>query len=326
MSGSSIMVADIGGTNARFAAYIGGDPVITATYDTANCDDLAAVAAGFCETMPQPPTVAVAAVAGPVRDGVATLTNGRHSLSGQALSRATGARRACVINDFAAAAWATPGLTPQDVTVISGASDLPPGTRVAIGPGTGLGVGAMIYDGHRYHAVAGEGGHMGVGPRDLFEISVFNALYADWPEVFFGHPLKVEAEALLSGSGLPRLYRAVQSVEGAAPTDVNAATILDRSRTGEDKCAAITVAMFKAHLAQLAGDVSLAFGAGGGVFLIGGVAQKNPWLFDDGFAASLAPGGRFTEARRALNIYLVNRTDTGITGAYTFARQWLSDS
>lgn len=323
MSDPHFLVADIGGTNARFAAYRGDSRISSATCRTAECDDLHALARSFVETMPRPPDIVVAAVAGPVRDNAVRLTNVDRVLSGDALKSATGAAHAWVINDFTAAAWATRDLRRRDVKAVAGSPDPQPGTRVIVGPGTGLGVSALVFDGHDYRCVAGEGGHAGIGPQDAFEISIFNALYDDRPDVFFGHPLQIEAEAILSGTGLPLLYHAICKVEGRKSGAIDAAGIFSGARSGTDPVAGRTVRIFKTHLAQFCGDLGLTFGADSGIYVVGGIAQKNPWLFDAAFAASLTAGGRFTDLRRTLNLYLVQLPDLGIVGAHNLARDHL---
>ncbi len=317
------IVADIGGTNARFAAFQGEQCVAAATYKTADHDDLHALAKAFASTLPKCPTIVVAAAAGPVQDNAVRLTNGGHCISGAALQEATGAEHAYVINDFAAAAWATLDLAPKDLSVIAGAPYPPPGTRVVIGPGTGLGVSALVFDGKDYHCVTGEGGHIGIGPNTAFEIAVFEALFALWPEAFFGHPLKAEAEAILSGAGLPLLYQAVATVEGQSSHAKEPDTIFSAAQSGGDAIALKTIEIFKTQLAEFAGDLGLLFGASGGVLIAGGIAQQNPSLFDTAFTEALANGGHFSATRRTINIYLLHRPDLGLTGARMFAQmQW----
>jgi len=318
------LVADVGGTNARFAAFQGDRQVAFATYETAECGDLLATAKAFSEAHAVQPAIAVVAAASPVRGNAVTLTNANHSFSGAELKAATGAAQAYVINDFAAAAWATMDPDPADVKVLAGEASLAPGTRVVIGPGTGLGVGALVFDGTSYQSVTGEGGHIGVGPRDHYEVRVFDALREIWPEVFFGATLILEAEGLLSGTGLPMLYRAVQKVERLSATAPTSADICARARAGSDTIASKTIDIFKAHLAQAAGDLGLVYGANSGVVLMGGIAQKNPWLFDDAFVAMVGAGGRFSTARQGLNLYLLEHADAVLFGAHTFAKRTLN--
>lgn len=317
-------VADVGGTNARFAAFQGDQLVATVTHKTAQCDDLLAAAKAFSDTLAERPAVVVVAAAGPVRDNAVTLTNAKHALSGEALRAATGANYAHVINDFAAAAWATFGAEEAHLSVISGTPRLAPGTRIVIGPGTGLGVGALVFDGTNYQAVTGEGGHVGTAPRNHYEFQVFEVLRRIWPEVFFGDTITLEAEGLLSGTGLPMLYRAVQVVEDLPSTPVTPAEIFAHAKARSDVAATKTIDIFKAHLARVTGDYGLVFGGNSGIVFVGGMAQKNPWLFDDAFVSMVGDGGRFSAARRELNLYLLEYADAALFGAQRYAKRTLA--
>jgi glucokinase len=277
---------------------------------------------GFSSNMEHAPDYVVVAAAGPVVDNQVVLTNARQSLCGRALRDVTGAKQAEIINDFAAAAWATHAPSPSDFTVLQGASVPPVGTRLVIGPGTGLGVGALAKAGDDYIAVPGEGGHIGIGPRAAAEVEVFVALRSLWPEVFFGDSLIIEAEGLLSGTGLPWFYQAVAQCHGqTVKTAPDAAEIMAAAHSGGDSIAQQVVALFQDHLAQAAGDLALAFGATGGVFLVGGVAMKNAWLFEERFLQRFIEGGRFTDKRTALNLYLLNLEYFGLAGAHSYAKQ-----
>lgn len=319
MSEPWFFIADVGGTNARFASFHGSRLVKTQTHATAQASDLFPLARAFCQQMPQAPALAVLAGAGPVRGNAVQLTNARQLLRGHDLQAATGADQAHIINDFTAAAWATHDSAPGDLQVLAGDPLPPPGSHLVIGPGTGLGVGALIWENGQHHSAPGEGGHVGLSPRTSDEVPVFEALRTLWPEIFYGDTLVLEAEGILSGMGLPWLYRAVAIAQGADTPAPDSAQIFARAQAAADPVAARTVTMFKSHLAQVSGDLALAFGAQGGVFLVGGVAQKNPWLFDDTFIADFNNGGRFTSMRAGLNLYLLTRTDFGLRGAHRFA-------
>lgn len=318
------LIADIGGTNARFAAFRGNRLERSVTHDTGQGESLLSMARAFSLSLAEPPDIAVVAAAGPVRNNAVKLTNARQSLRGDDLRAAIGARQAHIINDFAAAAWALLDVDPDDLHPICGAIPPAPGTRLVIGPGTGLGVGSLACDRGKYHGIVGEGGHIGIGPRNRYEVDAFEALRAIWPEVFFGDSLTLEAEAILSGTGLPVFYRAVQRVEGIEATEMRPEDILNAAQAGTDPVAATVISIFKAHLAQVAGDLGLAFGAEGGIYFAGGIAIRNPWLFDADFVADVRAGGRFTPQRNALNLYLLQRPDLGLLGARNFAAHALT--
>lgn len=311
-------VADIGGSNARFAAFRDGVQVDQTAFKTGVGGDFLAQAKAFSARQFSPPQIAVFAVAGPVRNNAVTLTNTGQALTGAEIALATGTDEAHIINDFTAAAWSTLAVSEADLQPISGAPTPGPGNRVVIGPGTGLGVGALLENSGRFTSLQSEGGHIGIGPRQHSEIAVFEALKTLWPEVFFGDGLVMEAEGILSGLGIPMLYQAVQISKRHPPESLTTAEVFARAKEGRDDCAILAIEMFKTHLGQLAGDLGLVFNATGGLFLLGGVAQSNPWLFDAGFREALSMGGRFTGARRELSVYLIKRPDFGLLGAHQY--------
>ncbi|MGV6847899.1 MAG: glucokinase [Marinibacterium sp.] len=314
-----LLAADIGGTNVRLAAFEGDTARAWEEHGTANATDLPGLFAAFARSVGTPPALVVAAVAGPVSNNAVQLTNARQALSGADLAHATGALQAHLINDFVAAAWATAAPAQEDITCLQGAPLPPGGLHLVVGPGTGLGVGALYQHDGVTRALPGEGGHIGLAPQSRAEIEIFEAFRTLWPDVFFGDSLTCEAEAMLSGTGLPYLYRAVQRVTGDTSPPLDARDVLNAARTGSAAAAGPACTLFRTHLGRVAGDLGLAFGATS-VFMVGGVAAKNPWLFDDSFLAAFCQGGRFTGMREAMNVYLLHNARFGLQGALNFAR------
>lgn len=254
------------------------------------------------------PHSVVCAGAGPKKNGEIRLTNGGWLLSESDTAQATGAQAVHVINDFEAAAWSMATVRDADVTAIGSSAKLRHGHRVALGPGTGLGAGALIWDGTAYRVVPGEGGHVAIGPRKPAEIAVFERFAELWPETQIAGTFTFEAEAMLSGTGLPLLY---QAAGGAR--DIAAADIFARWQAGEH-VAQFTIDIFREHLAALAGNLVVTLKATGGIFLVGGVAQSNPQMFDTAFWNSFTAGGRFSDLRADCGIYLMNTADFGLRG------------
>lgn len=318
-----LLAADIGGTNVRLRAFDGATALASEEHATGGERDLAELFGDFAQQQNQPPELIVAAVAGPVSQNRVKLTNAAKSLCGEDLKQTTGAQDAFLINDFFAAAWATANLAPADLTCLQGVAQPPSESiHVVLGPGTGLGVGTLICrDGVNY-AMPGEGGHVALAPHTSDQVAVFEAFRALWPDVFFGDGLTCEAEAMLSGTGLPILYRAVQAVMDDRSPALDARGVLEAARSGQSDVALRVADIFRYHLGRLAGDLGLAAGAQS-VFLVGGVATKNPWLFDDTFVTAFNQGGRFTKMRQGLNLYMLRNPDFGLLGAHNYASHLL---
>ncbi|WP_253276857.1 glucokinase [Ruegeria sp. 6PALISEP08] len=318
------LVADIGGTNTRLGVVTNGDLTGLRKHPTGTLKDLLNAFHDLRDEVGTNPQAVVAAGAGPVRNGVIRLTNANLDLSETELARATGAEQTFVINDFTAAAWSVSDVTQDDVSVLQGEANPPIGTRLVVGPGTGLGVGALLYSEGHYHTVSGEGGHVGLYPRHRDEVEIFEAARRIAPACFFGDSLALEAEMFLSGTGLPILYQAVGMAAGHAQIPAQAAKgILQDARDASDPIAVKTAQMFTTHLGALMGDMAVTLMPAGGVFLVGGVAEKNRWLFGQDFMEAFNGGGRFSELRQSLNLYVSEQAEFGIIGANNFCKNAL---
>lgn len=314
------LVADIGGTNMRVAQVVNGQMVARSNFAMTSDRQVAATLKGVAQTLGGVPRGIVAAGAGPVLDRQIRLTNGGWMVSEEEIAAETGASHVRVINDFEAAAWSLVDLEDGDVARIGDSGPLTSGHRVALGPGTGLGAGCLIWDGAQYRVVPGEGGHVAIGPRRADEVDVFLRMAELWPEATVGETFTLEAEALLSGTGLPYLYQACGGEPG-----IKGPEILKRAGLGEPeahRCRTI----FCDQLAALAGNLAVTLRAAGGIFLVGGVAQANPALFDPVFWEAFRTGGRpeFTDLRAACGIYLVKIEDFGLRGCVNALMQEVS--
>ncbi|MEW9529328.1 glucokinase [Microbispora sp. NPDC049125] len=266
------LVADVGGTNARFGLVSrpGGRPEAVAVLNVSQHHGLAdAVAAYLADHAGGVrPGAACLAIAGPVEDDRYRLTNAGWSGSVKEL----GLRRAVLLNDFEALAFSLPHLAGDDLVPFGGP---PPRARLpkaVLGPGTGLGVGGLVPAGRGWVPLPGEGGHVPVPAVTDLEMEIVRALRAD------GLPY-VDAEHLLSGTGLPRLHRGLALVHGVASSkeaaEITASEITASEITASDDPLCVeTVEVFLALLGGFASGVALTLGARGGVYLGGGVLPR----------------------------------------------------
>src|SRR5262245_10851429 len=164
------LVADIGGTTCRFAV-IGADgrPDRVVRFGNKEVPDLAAAIGRYVVEANVQPRAGVLAVAAPVDGDEITLTNCAWHFRVDELKRQLGFSPRCAIDGFAAVAWALLGLAPGQVRAIGPASTCRDGVRLACGPGTGLGVAALVPDGESWRVLASEGGHVSFGPVNADE-------------------------------------------------------------------------------------------------------------------------------------------------------------
>src|SRR4029079_17916788 len=165
------LLGDIGATHARFALLDGGDitrrQVLMVT-DYESLDD--AIERYLYEiALPDRPMEAALGVAGPVLgDKIAMMNSGWH-LSISALKQRFGWTALHVVNDFVANALAVPHLAPEYLRQVGGGAPAANMPIAVLGPGTGLGVAALVPDRPAWIAVGGEGGNVTLAALDSRE-------------------------------------------------------------------------------------------------------------------------------------------------------------
>jgi glucokinase len=258
------LIADIGGTHARFAIVrADGDYSETRIVADTEATDCVALCQMYLDQLSQDYTITRAAwaVAGPVTGDVVTITNRGWTFSRHALQQHFGWTEFFVVNDFAALALSLPHLAETDLKAIK--SGTPDGSApfCVIGPGTGLGVAALVpLDDNRWHVLPGEGGHVALAAVDAAEQTIIDRLHKR-----LGY---VAAEHVLSGRGLVNLAQAMDpacvwqtphEISALIETDPQAQAVFDQ---------------FCAFLGTVAGDAALTLGARGGVYLAGGILPR----------------------------------------------------
>jgi glucokinase len=159
------------------------------------------------------PEAACFGIAGPVVEGRATTTNlPWPALEEAELRRWLGVERVLLANDLEAAAYGMLALPAADLVALDPeAGPGRPGNAAVIAAGTGLGEAFLVWDGRRYRAVAGEGGHVDFAPRSDEQIELLRFARQELGG-------RVSVERLLSGPGLHRIYRFARGGEGAEPS------------------------------------------------------------------------------------------------------------
>jgi glucokinase len=310
----SALLADVGGTNVRFAlSDLGAAPALRqirhfATKDFTRLEDAARL---YLAEVGAKPDYAVLGVAGPVRDQTITLTNIGWHFGADGVGRALGIARVALINDFEAVALSIPHLGRTDRVVIGPAVDGEKGAPVAVaGPGTGFGVGGLVNG----HALVTEGGHADFAPSDEIEIEVLKFLRRR-----FGH---VSAERLLSGPGLVNLHDALSAIEGRGETTLDPHAITAQALADPASFAAVVVARFCAILGSVAGNIALTMGARGGVMLAGGILPGiRALLAASPFRERFEAKGRFAAYLKAIPTSLIVQEHAGLIGAISKAMQ-----
>src|SRR5690606_29928873 len=201
MASREVLVADIGGTNARFSVADQDTLQLRyfATYRCAEFPSLTEVARKYLSGLPKPPKLAAVAVAGPTGGEVVQLTNSTWKFRVSELRAALGLHELLVLNDFEALAYALPCLEASDLHQLGGTEPLEHAAKAVLGPGTGLGVAGLAWSPSGWLAVPSEGGHSTFAAKDARELAMVERLIAGR-----GH---LSVERVVSGPGIVDVYR-----------------------------------------------------------------------------------------------------------------------
>ncbi len=304
------LVADIGGTNVRFGITTAdGDVRGITTYRCADYPSLTAAARAYLDAAGEPPpSQAALAVAGPVQGDTIRMTNHLWTFSTADVRRELELDRLEVLNDFAALALAVPALAGEDLTVIRSGTAVGSAPCAVLGPGTGLGVAALLPDGDSWTALTTEGGHRDLAAQNEREWQIVRHLSQR-----FEH---VSVERVLSGPGLVNLYEAISRLSDEEPQSLTPAAVVAGARERSSPACVEAAKLFSGWLGAVASDLVLTLGAFGGVYLGGGILPKMGGVFDvDFFCERFLAKGRFREYLRPIPVAVIVRPYATLLGA-----------
>ncbi len=316
------LVADIGGTHTRYALVTGFDAKTgefeinqSRVFLSANYDSFSLSLETYLETITgERPRNACIALAGPVNDDIVELTNLQWKFSITQLKKRYGFNCLLVMNDFAALAYGVPHLAESSLFSVKGGVDEVNGAKVVIGPGTGLGVAALVHTSSGYHPIASEGGHITVAPSSDAEFEIFKLLKQTQQHI--------SAEDLLCGRGLVNLYRCYAKLQelpdkGYAPDEVT-----QQALNNSDPLCVAAFDSFLGLLGSYCGDLALIFGARGGVFLGGGILpQIQPHIAKSQFLGRFMNKGQMRKLVKEIPVKLITHRQPAFIGAAA----WLHD-
>ena len=305
------LIADIGATHARFALLQNGSTVRNEILPVADYDDIADAVRAYLGDIPasERPADAALAVAGPVTSDRVMLMNSAWNFSIEAMKQQFGWHTLHVINDFAANALGVPQLGPEHLLQVGEGTPAPDAPIAALGPGTGLGVSALVRCGSGWTAIAGEGGNVTLAPMDSREGAIIDILRRQYAHV--------SAEIVLSGPGLVNLYESLCELAGKPATPSTPEHITHLYPGCDPQCRE-AVTMFCAILGTFAGDVALTFGARGGVYIMGGIVPKIYEIFRHSmFRERFEFKGRYRHYLSAIPTYVVTHPFPAFLGLKT---------
>jgi glucokinase len=310
------LLADIGGTYARFALETGpGEFTQTASLRCADHADFHAAVRAYLQSLswqdgsPQQIAHAAIAIANPVEGDRVRMTNYHWQFSIDEMRQRLGLDTLVVVNDFTALAMALPRLADVDVRQVGGGQARRPSVIGLLGAGTGLGVSGLIPAGEGWIALGTEGGHVNFGPRDEREMDILKFAWKSLDHVSY--------ERLISGPGLELIYRALADRNGVAGAEpLQAPAITQRALEGGDTLCLETLEVFCGLLGTCAANLAVTLGSLGGICIGGGIVPRLGEYFDRSpFRERFEDKGRFRDYVSAIPTFVITAENATFKGA-----------
>lgn len=318
-TGGPRLLADIGGTNARFALEIA--PSCVVAQKTLACADYPRfedAARAYLDDAAASASHAVIAIANPISGDAVKMTNHDWAFSISAARRELRLDTLLAVNDFTALAMALPALGPGDLFKVGGGQAVAGGLLGLVGAGTGLGVSGLVPAAGRWIPLQSEGGHVAFSPSDEREVAVLRYLWRR-----FEH---VSAERMVSGPGIALIREALASVRGLdIDISLPTAAIVERALDGSDALCRESLDCFSGMLGTVAANLAVTLGATGGIYIGGGVAPRlGDYFAASPFRARFENKGRFSAFAARIPTLLITAPYPALLGAAAILNEHLA--
>ncbi|QJE02782.1 glucokinase [Massilia forsythiae] len=326
--GGARLLADIGGTNARFALERGpGRIEDIATLPCANHPRLVDAVRAYLGARAGADRVrhAVIAIANPVEGDFVKMTNHHWEFSIRQAREELGLDTLLVVNDFAALAMSVPELPASDLMQVGGTlvpadeAGKADGVIGLVGAGTGLGVAGLIPAHGRWTVLQSEGGHVAFSPSNAREQDILAWCWQRYPHV--------SAERLVSGPGLSLIHEALSALAGAPAAPLDPAVVVERALEDNDPLCTQVLEIFCGMLGTVAANVAVTLCARGGIYIGGGVVPRlGDWFARSPFRAHFENKGRFSAFAARIPCFVIRAPYPALAGAAAMLEQHLADA
>jgi glucokinase len=303
------LLADIGGTNARFALCEGTTVRDELQLSCADYPEMAGAIHHYLLEVGEKhaPVEAAFAIAAPLTGDHISMTNHSWRFAISELRRSLQLRRLIALNDFTALAMSLPHLPHDELLQVGGEAHASNAAIALLGAGTGLGVSGLIHAGEHWLPLQGEGGHVSLAPGNAREAAVLQQLWRS-----FEH---VSVERVLSGPGLVNLYKALAELDGVSQQPYEAADITIRGLGGTCDICAEALQIFCALLGSVAGDLVLTLGATNALYIGGGIVPRlGEYFVQSDFRRRFESKGRYADYLRGVPAYVINSAHPAFIG------------
>ncbi|MFP8779536.1 glucokinase [Hydrogenophaga sp. RWCD_12] len=297
------LLADIGGTNARFAWQAAPGAPITdvRVLPGAQYPTLQAAMHAYLDGLGRgaPASVAIA-IANPITGDMVRMTNHDWAFSQSAVKAEFGLHNLRLLNDFTALALALPDLPADELRQVGGGEAVPGVAMGLVGAGTGLGVSGLLPDGFGgWVPLEGEGGHVTLPATTARERTVMDGLIRR-----YGH---ASAERVCCGQGLVDTCAILCEADGVTAHGLDSAKAVSEAALQAGHPQALeAMNLFCAMLGSVAGNLALTLGARGGVYVGGGIVPRlGAWFDTSPFRARFEQKGRFTGLLQGMPVWVI---------------------
>lgn len=314
MGSTAGLIADIGATNARFAL---ADDKGFYEQKVLKCEDYPTIvdaAKAYLDGIKgEKPKHGAFAIAGPIVGDIFEMTNHKWRFSIKETQKALSMDSFHLLNDFKAIALGIPYLKDEDKKQVGGDQiPEPQGTIGVVGPGTGLGVASLAWDGHKYRAISGEGGHITMPAKTQREFDLFRTLRYKYHHI--------SAERVCSGKGLLNIYNAIRILDGHEELPDRTPEQIAECAIAKT-CPACEEALDKmmGFLGSIAGNLAVTLGATGGIYIAGGIPAKlGEYFFNSRFRSEFEAKGRFDQYLKPMPTYLITHPFIAFVGLQNY--------
>lgn len=320
MTDKPILIADIGGTNARFALTTVAPQYFkqAQTLEAAEFEDVASAIDTYLHSHSIEQLEAIClAVAGPIRNDKVSFPNSHWSIDCALLRSRYNTPLVRLLNDWEAISYSLSSLADTDLVSIGGDwksladHDYTVG---ALGPGSGLGMSGLLRRNGQLIPLVTEGGHAGFSPENQLQGQILAHLHQKFDD-------RISRERLLSGPGLVNIHEALCAIHGQENPGLIAADIAVAGINKTDPICEKTFDLFFEVLGQVAGDIALALGSTDGIFIGGGICQRYPQQLQDSlFRKGFENKGRHSHLMKDIPTWLIEHKNPGLLGASVYSQ------
>ncbi len=314
------LLADIGATYARLC--IERERGAFERIAVLPCDDygdFVSMVRAYLNSVPDVvPRHGAMAIAYPIDGDAVRMTNRDWAFSIKEVQQQLGLSTLLVVNNFTALAMSLPRVGPEGRVQVGGGTAASDGVIGLLGPGTGLGVSALIPANDRWVTLATEGGHTSFAPIDERELRVLRHVWKTMSHV--------SAERLVSGPGIELIYEALRDGATDAPANLSTAEIVRRAQQNGHPVCADTIDCFCAMLGTVASNLALTLGATGGIFVGGGIVPRLGELFlRSSFRQRFEDKGRFSSYVARIPTYVLTADNLAFHGVSSLLADHMPD-